>query len=134
MTLSFALAGVDDAEAILDLQKLTYQSEAELYGDFAIPPLLLEEMRKDLRTQTVVKASGDDGGSVASARADEANGTASIGRVIVPPRLQGQGIGQYGCPKSYFRQSSCSFCSAVSQIASCCVCCYSDVQAGWVLG
>jgi GNAT superfamily N-acetyltransferase len=96
MTLSFAIAGVDDAEALLDLQKLAYQSEAELYGDLRIPPLLqtLEEMRQDLRTQTVVKASWGDSGIVASARAYEANGTAFIGRVIVHPRLQGQGIGK----------------------------------------
>jgi predicted GNAT family N-acyltransferase len=36
----------------------------------------------------------------------EANGRASIGRVIVHPRLRGQGIGQYGCSKSDFRRSS----------------------------
>jgi len=95
MTISFVLAGVDDAEAILDLQKLAYQSEAELYGDFAIPPLLqtLAEMRQDVRTQTVVKGLRD-GEIVASARAFETNGTAYVGRVIVHPRLQGQGIGR----------------------------------------
>jgi ribosomal protein S18 acetylase RimI-like enzyme len=95
MTISFVLAGVDDAEAILDLQRLAYQSEAELYGDFAIPPLLqtLAEMRQDVRTQTVVKGLRD-GEIVASARAYEVNGTAYIGRVIVHPRTQGQGIGK----------------------------------------
>jgi ribosomal protein S18 acetylase RimI-like enzyme len=95
MTITFALAGVDDADAILDLQKLAYQSEAELYGDFSIPPLLqtLAEMRQDLQAQTVVKGLRD-GDIVASARAYEANGTAYIGRVIVHPRLQGQGIGK----------------------------------------
>lgn len=35
-----------DAAAILALQKLAYQSEARLYNDFSIPPLLqtLEEL------------------------------------------------------------------------------------------
>jgi ribosomal protein S18 acetylase RimI-like enzyme len=96
VTFSIARATIDDAAAILALQKLAYQSEAERYGDYSIPPLLqtLEEMRQDLRSQVVVKAMDDGGAIVASARAYEENGTAYIGRVIVHPRLQGQGIGK----------------------------------------
>lgn len=84
-----------DAEAILDLQKLAYRSEAALYGDLSIPPLLqtVEEMRDDLRTQVVVKAVEDER-IVGSARAYERDGTAFIGRVIVSPALQGQGLGK----------------------------------------
>jgi 2-aminoadipate transaminase len=39
-------ATVEDAKEILDLQKLAYQSEAEIYNDYTIPPLTqtLEEM------------------------------------------------------------------------------------------
>jgi GNAT superfamily N-acetyltransferase len=88
-------ASLVDAEAILALQKLAYQSEAELYGDPTIPPLTqtAEEMRNDLRTQVVVKAMLD-GEIVASARGYEKEGTAFIGRVIVHPMLQGQGVGK----------------------------------------
>jgi ribosomal protein S18 acetylase RimI-like enzyme len=88
-------ATLADAAEILALQKLAYQSEAELYGDPSIPPLMqtLSEMEDDLRTQVVLKAS-NDGEIVASARAYEKDGTASIGRVIVHPRLQGRGLGK----------------------------------------
>jgi hypothetical protein len=33
-------AGVEDAGEILRLQKLAYQSEARIYNDYTIPPLL----------------------------------------------------------------------------------------------
>lgn len=48
-----------DAEALLALQKRAYQSEAELYGDWKIPPLTqsLAELRQDIETMTVLKAS-----------------------------------------------------------------------------
>jgi hypothetical protein len=44
-------ATVSDAEEILALQKLAYQSEAEIYNDFGISPLvqILEAWRKILR-------------------------------------------------------------------------------------
>lgn len=88
-------ASVADAEAILALQRLAYQSEAELYGDFSIPPLLqtLEEMQDDLRTQVVIKAVRDDR-LIGSARAYQRDDTAFIGRVIVSPAMQGQGWGK----------------------------------------
>ena len=40
-------ANPNDAEAILDLQKRAYASEAEIYNDYNIPPL----------TQTLMKLS-----------------------------------------------------------------------------
>lgn len=90
-----SLATIEDAVAILALQKLAYQSEAKIYGDFSIPPLMQTqaEMETDLRTQVVVKAMNDEE-IIASARAFEQEGTIFIGRVIVHPRLQGQGLGK----------------------------------------
>jgi hypothetical protein len=43
-------ASIEDASEILTLQKLCYQSEAEIYNDYNIPPLIqaLEEMNPNL--------------------------------------------------------------------------------------
>ena len=42
-------ADPDDAEEILDMQKLAYISEAELYDDYSIPPLV--QTRQDIRDE-----------------------------------------------------------------------------------
>ena len=48
-------ATIDNAEEILELQKIAYASEAELYNDLTIPPLhqtmkeILEKIRKENR-------------------------------------------------------------------------------------
>jgi GNAT superfamily N-acetyltransferase len=84
-----------DAEELLALQKTAYQEEAERYGDFSIPPMLqtLEGMRSDLASHLYLKAMLDDRivGAVRG-RCDE--GTCCVGRLIVHPDLQGQGLGQ----------------------------------------
>lgn len=48
-------ATIDDAEEILQIQKLAYQSEAELYGDYDIPPLkqTVEELRDQFKNQVI---------------------------------------------------------------------------------
>ena len=83
-----------DAPAILGLQKLAYQSEARLYDDWTLPPLTqtLENLREEFAASVVLKAT--DGASlVGSVRAREANGLCQIGRLIVSPEQQGQGVG-----------------------------------------
>ncbi len=42
-------ARISDAEEILSLQKIAYKSEAEIYMDFNIAPLIqtLEEIKRD---------------------------------------------------------------------------------------
>ena len=87
-------AQVEDAREILDLQKLAYQSEAEIYHDDTIPPLTqtLEEITADFRNQVFIKASVD-GRIVGSVRGQLKQGTCSIGRLIVHPDFQNQGIG-----------------------------------------
>ena len=48
-------ATIDNASEILELQKIAYASEAELYNDLTIPPLhqtmkeILEKIRKENR-------------------------------------------------------------------------------------
>ena len=84
-----------DASAILALQQAAYQSEAELYQDWSIPPLTqtLAELQQEIATITVLIASLDNRlvGSVRAAQ--QADGSVAIGRLIVQPQLQGLGIG-----------------------------------------
>ncbi|MEO8019254.1 MAG: GNAT family N-acetyltransferase [Pseudomonadota bacterium] len=88
-----------DAEAILELQKLAYQSEARLYGDWTLPPLTqtLENLRAEFATSRVLKATVEDetvaGKLVGSVRARAENGVCHIGRLVVHPESQGCGIG-----------------------------------------
>ncbi len=45
------IANISDLEEILKLQKLAYKSEAEIYNDYSIPPLLqtIDEIKMNLR-------------------------------------------------------------------------------------
>jgi len=87
-------ATISDAEEIISLQKLAYISEAEIYADFTIPPLVqtLEELRDDLKNQFFLKAV-IDGRIIGSVRAFAKEGTCFMGRLIVHPDFQNQGIG-----------------------------------------
>ena len=87
-------ARTEDAACILALQKLAYRSEAELYGDATIPPLLqtLEDLQTEFSTKVIWKAHLD-GIIVGSVRAWEREGTCFIERLIVHPDFQGRGIG-----------------------------------------
>jgi ribosomal protein S18 acetylase RimI-like enzyme len=87
-------ATVLDAEEILFLQKLAYQSEVEIYNDFNIPPLVqsLESIQKDLADQFFLKVIMD-GRIIGSVRAYAKEDTCYIGRLIVHPEFQNQGIG-----------------------------------------
>lgn len=83
-----------DAESILELQKRAYQSEAQLYNDWSLPPLTqsLESLRHEIAAITVLKATRE-GVLVGSVRAALAGEICAVGRLMVEPRLQGQGIG-----------------------------------------
>jgi phosphoribosylanthranilate isomerase len=83
-----------DLEEVLALQKLAYQSEAELNNDFNIPPLTqtLEEIRAEFRQALFLKAMDGDK-IIGSVRAYEKGGTCHIGRLIVHPDYQNRGIG-----------------------------------------
>jgi ribosomal protein S18 acetylase RimI-like enzyme len=87
-------ATVSDAEEILALQKLAYRSEAEIYHDFNIPPMVqtLEEIKKDFETQVYLKGVLA-GRIIGSVRAYAKEGTCYIGRLIVRPDFQNQGLG-----------------------------------------
>jgi ribosomal protein S18 acetylase RimI-like enzyme len=87
-------ASTRDAEEILTLQKLAYQSEARLYRDDRIPPLTqtLDEIKAEFSDHRFLKAVLETQ-IVGSVRAKCSNSICFIGRLIVHPDYQGQGIG-----------------------------------------
>ena len=74
---------------------MAYLSEAEIYGDFTIPPLkqTLEEIKKDFEDQMFLKAVVE-GRIIGSVRAYVKEGTCYVGRLIVHPDFQNHGIGK----------------------------------------
>jgi ribosomal protein S18 acetylase RimI-like enzyme len=89
-----ALATINDATEILALQRLAYQTEAALYNDWSIPPLMqtLDELRAEFAHMMILKTGLKDR-IVGSVRAYERGGVCFIGRLIVHPQFQRQGIG-----------------------------------------
>ena len=87
-------ASFEDAKEILDLQKLAYVSEAEIYNDYSIPPLTqtLDRIQADFESRLFLKASIDES-IVGSVRGFMKQETCHIGRLIVHPDFQNRGIG-----------------------------------------
>lgn len=85
----------EDLEEILKLQYLAYQSEAKLFGNMDIPPLkqTIEEVYDEFQKGAILKAVGDGGVIIGSVRAFCDSGTVYIGKLMVHPSKQGQGIG-----------------------------------------
>ena len=94
-TVTIGPASLSDAETILALQKLAYQSEARFYDDWSLSPLTqeIESLREEFGTSLMLKATVAEDRLVGSVRARVDDGTAAIGRLIVDPEFQGQGIG-----------------------------------------
>lgn len=84
-----------DLQIILDLQYLAYQSEAKLFNNPDIPPLrqTLAEIEGEYQKGVVLKAVGENNTIIGSVRAYYDNGTVYIGKLMVHPKKQGQGIG-----------------------------------------
>ncbi|MFI6349635.1 GNAT family N-acetyltransferase [Streptomyces sp. NPDC050560] len=95
MSVTISAADERDAEQILKLQFLCYQSEAELYGDYGIEPLTqtLAQLTQELAGGIVLVAKlGDE--VVASVRGTvDADGTGRIAKLIVHPRMRRHGLG-----------------------------------------
>ncbi|WP_436839072.1 GNAT family N-acetyltransferase [Nonomuraea angiospora] len=83
-----------DAGEILTLQRAAYVSEAQLYGDPYIPPLIesLEQVRKVIEGAVVLKAL-DAGRVIGAVRGQVSGTTCLVGRLVVAPDHQGRGIG-----------------------------------------
>jgi len=87
-------ASLEDAETILHLQIHAYLSEAEIYNDYSIPPLIqtFSEIKQEFSQQVFLNAI-EEGNIVGSVRAYIENGTAYIRRLMVKPDSQNKGIG-----------------------------------------
>lgn len=88
-------AGVADAGEILTVQRAAYLTEAQLYGDPFIQPLVesLDQLRTLLEGETIILKATRGGRLVGSVRATVQEQTCLIGRLVVVPDLQGEGIG-----------------------------------------
>jgi predicted N-acetyltransferase YhbS len=95
MSVTISAADEQDAEQILKLQYLCFQSEAELYGDYTIEPLTqsLTALKAELgKGRVLVARLGSE--VVASVRGSiDDEGVAVIGKLIVHPRMQRHGLG-----------------------------------------
>ena len=94
MDIEILLADITNAADILALQRVAYQSEAELYQDWSIPPLTqsIEEITSEFSTKMFLEACLD-GNLVGSVRVSLNQGTGFISRLIVHPEYQRRGIG-----------------------------------------
>ncbi|MEU8523189.1 GNAT family N-acetyltransferase [Streptomyces sp. NBC_01216] len=95
MSVTISAADAQDAEHILKLQYLCYQSEAELYGDYSIEPLTqsLDSLKAEIaRGHALVARLGDEVVASVRGEADE-TGTVGIARLIVHPRMRRHGLG-----------------------------------------
>jgi ribosomal protein S18 acetylase RimI-like enzyme len=88
------MATVADAAAIFDLQQNAYQTEAAIYNDPTIPPLLetRDQLREQFRSKRFWKAVVD-ARIVGSVRTFEKAGTCYINRLMVYPEYRRCGIG-----------------------------------------
>ena len=88
-------ASYRDMACILALQKLAYRSEADRYQDETLPPMVqtIEALQEAFKRLVILKAVMDDV-IVGSVRAHAEGDTCFIGRLIVHPDFQNQGIGQ----------------------------------------
>lgn len=95
MSVTISVATERDAEQIFRLQYLCFQSEAALYGNYRIDPLVqtLDSVRAEVDADCVFVARlGEEVVGSVRGRITE-DGAASIGKLCVHPRLQGHGIG-----------------------------------------
>jgi len=95
MVMTISKATKNDMKDILELQYLAYQSEAELVNNFDIPPLkqTLDELLQEYENGIILKAVNGNGQIMGSVRGYIKNGTLYIGKLIVRPDMQGNGIG-----------------------------------------
>jgi GNAT superfamily N-acetyltransferase len=95
MQIEILQASQNDLEAILQLQKDCYLTEAGIYNDYSIQPLLqdFESLENEFKNSTILKGV-IHGEIVGSVRGFAENGTSYIGKLIVKKDFQNNGIGR----------------------------------------
>jgi ribosomal protein S18 acetylase RimI-like enzyme len=88
------IASIDDLTEILELQIRAYQSEAAIYNDYSIEPLIETPLglQEQFKHKTFLKAVLD-GKIVGSVRGYLKEETVHIGRLAVESDFQNQGMG-----------------------------------------
>lgn len=88
-------ANFDDLQEILQLQYLSYQSEASLFGGKDIPPLkqTLDEVIDEYNDGVILKMVNDENIIIGSVRAKEIKGTVYIGKLMVHLDYRRNGYG-----------------------------------------
>jgi len=88
-------AKIEDLNEILELQKLAFLEEAQIYNHYHLVPLkqTIENIREEFREKIFLTARENNKliGSVRAKILDD--NSCSIGRLIVHPDFQNQGIG-----------------------------------------
>jgi len=92
---TISLSNIKEVQDILALQKLAYQSEAEIYNDYSLAPLTqtLEELKDDFGKKIFLKAVMNRQ-IVGSVRAYFKDDSCYISRLVVNPLYQNLGIGR----------------------------------------
>lgn len=88
-------ANSNDLQEILQLQRLSYLSEADLFRNKKIPPLTqtLDELIEEYNAGVILKLPDRNGKIIGSIRAKETNGTVYIGKLMVHPQHRRLGYG-----------------------------------------
>jgi ribosomal protein S18 acetylase RimI-like enzyme len=94
-TVRIEKAELVDAWNILNLQKLAFRSEADLYNDYSIDPLTqtIESVRSEFDTKTFLKAAIENE-IIGSVRFYLDGDVCHIQRLMVHPDFQNRGIGK----------------------------------------
>lgn len=91
----FGRATEADAGEMMTLQRAAFVTEAQLYGDPGVAPLVetLADIRSVIASAIVISGRLGDR-MVAAGRVMVRDSVGHIGRLVVAPDLQGQGIGR----------------------------------------
>ncbi|WP_131742867.1 GNAT family N-acetyltransferase [Actinomadura roseirufa] len=92
---SIERAGPSDAGELLTVQRAAYLTEAQLYGDPFLPPLVesLDQIRAVLAGDAMVLKATLGERVIGAVRGQFSDRTCLVGRLVVVPDLQGQGVG-----------------------------------------
>jgi GNAT superfamily N-acetyltransferase len=96
--LALVALGPSDAGELLTLQRAAYMTEAAAHSDFNIPPLTqtLADLAAELgRSNVAALGIRDDGRLIGSVRLRRSGTVAELGRLVVAPDRQGEGLGTW---------------------------------------